>query len=330
MSSSGRRLPEGAGHGSLGRSPVLAPLVLLPVVLGCADVSYRERSTLTHTRYATVENFGDEHIAAEQVDDLLEEVADDPARHAEPEQAEGPRHGDAGRPDLGSVPADRDGGAPRGRRPRALPARRERGGHPVLQPDAPRPRAGPLPDRPLPEVDAAAELGAHRDHGRGRASRHAAHRGSAGTRARHHGRTDGSWRRSRLRPTRRWRRGSALVACESCAARCSGTWRWRRSPRTTGAGRPAGSSPGSARGRSRRSWRRSARARTRRSAASRPIRWRCLGSEARERVGGPPPRRLARRGSLRARGRRGGARRRGGAETLAVAAGAGDPRRPRT
>lgn len=55
---------------------VLAPLLLLPVMLGCADVSYRERSSLAHTRYAAVENFGDEYIAAEQIDDLLEEVAD--------------------------------------------------------------------------------------------------------------------------------------------------------------------------------------------------------------------------------------------------------------
>ena len=55
---------------------VLAPLVLLPVMLGCAEVGYREQSTLAHTRYATVENFGDEYIAAEQIDDLLEEVAE--------------------------------------------------------------------------------------------------------------------------------------------------------------------------------------------------------------------------------------------------------------
>jgi hypothetical protein len=55
---------------------IFAPLVLLPVVLGCADVSYRERSTLAHTHYATVENFGDEQIAPEQIDDLLEEVAE--------------------------------------------------------------------------------------------------------------------------------------------------------------------------------------------------------------------------------------------------------------
>jgi hypothetical protein len=45
------------------------------VVLGCAETSYRERSTLAQTRYATVENFGDEQISAEQIDDLLEEVA---------------------------------------------------------------------------------------------------------------------------------------------------------------------------------------------------------------------------------------------------------------
>jgi hypothetical protein len=55
---------------------IIAPLALLPVVLGCADVSYQERSMLSHTRYATVENFGDEQIAAEQIDSLLEEVAE--------------------------------------------------------------------------------------------------------------------------------------------------------------------------------------------------------------------------------------------------------------
>jgi hypothetical protein len=55
---------------------ILGPLFLLPMVLGCADVSYRDRSTLAHTRYATVENFGGEYIAAEQIDDLLEEVAE--------------------------------------------------------------------------------------------------------------------------------------------------------------------------------------------------------------------------------------------------------------
>jgi hypothetical protein len=53
----------------------LAPLALLPVVVGCADVTYRERATLSHTRYAVIENFGDEDITAEQVDGLLEEVA---------------------------------------------------------------------------------------------------------------------------------------------------------------------------------------------------------------------------------------------------------------
>ncbi|HEY7141526.1 MAG TPA: hypothetical protein VIE44_15595 [Methylomirabilota bacterium] len=55
---------------------ILAPFALLPLVLGCADVGYRERSTLTHTRYATIENFSDEPIAEESVDELLEEVAD--------------------------------------------------------------------------------------------------------------------------------------------------------------------------------------------------------------------------------------------------------------
>jgi hypothetical protein len=57
---------------------VLALLALLPVVLGCADggLNYRERSTLTQTWHATIENFCDEEITADQVDGLLEEVAD--------------------------------------------------------------------------------------------------------------------------------------------------------------------------------------------------------------------------------------------------------------
>jgi hypothetical protein len=38
-------------------------------------MGYREQSTLSQTRYATIENFGDEEITSEQVDDLLEEVA---------------------------------------------------------------------------------------------------------------------------------------------------------------------------------------------------------------------------------------------------------------
>jgi hypothetical protein len=54
----------------------LALLVLAPLGVGCAGVSYHERSTLVHTRYATVENFGDAAITAEQIDGLLEEVAE--------------------------------------------------------------------------------------------------------------------------------------------------------------------------------------------------------------------------------------------------------------
>ena len=50
--------------------------VVLPIIVGCAGVNYREQSTLTHTYYATVENFGDEEITALQVDGLLEEVAE--------------------------------------------------------------------------------------------------------------------------------------------------------------------------------------------------------------------------------------------------------------
>lgn len=55
---------------------IIPPLVLLFLVTGCAGVDYRERSTLVHTRYATLENYGDEPITVEQVDDLLEEVAE--------------------------------------------------------------------------------------------------------------------------------------------------------------------------------------------------------------------------------------------------------------
>lgn len=57
---------------------VLTPLLLLPVVLGCADggLNYHDRSTLTQSWYATIENFCDEEITADQVDGLVEEVAD--------------------------------------------------------------------------------------------------------------------------------------------------------------------------------------------------------------------------------------------------------------
>jgi hypothetical protein len=46
--------------------------------MGCADggQNYRERSTVTRTWYATIENFCDEEITADQVDGLVEEVAD--------------------------------------------------------------------------------------------------------------------------------------------------------------------------------------------------------------------------------------------------------------
>jgi hypothetical protein len=48
----------------------------LPLVAGCAGIGYREQSTLSYTRYATIQNFGDEEITAQQVDGLLEEVAE--------------------------------------------------------------------------------------------------------------------------------------------------------------------------------------------------------------------------------------------------------------
>jgi hypothetical protein len=55
---------------------VLAAVVLGPLAAGCAGVSYRGEATVTPTRYATIENFSDEAIAPEQVDGLLEEVAE--------------------------------------------------------------------------------------------------------------------------------------------------------------------------------------------------------------------------------------------------------------
>lgn len=58
----------------MGLARVLAPLGLL-LLAGCAGVEYGERSSLVHTRYATIENFGDGPVTAEQVDGLLEEVA---------------------------------------------------------------------------------------------------------------------------------------------------------------------------------------------------------------------------------------------------------------
>ena len=54
----------------------LAPIALLPLIVSCAGVNYRERATISQTRYATIENFSDEEITAEQVDGLLEEVAE--------------------------------------------------------------------------------------------------------------------------------------------------------------------------------------------------------------------------------------------------------------
>lgn len=62
--------------GFSGALRILASLAFLSLIVGCAGLDYRDRSTLSHTRYATVENFGDEQITAEQVDGLLEEVAE--------------------------------------------------------------------------------------------------------------------------------------------------------------------------------------------------------------------------------------------------------------
>src|SRR5262245_10017615 len=54
----------------------LVPFLMLPLVVGCAEVSYRERSTVAHTRYAIVQDYGDEQVTAGRIDSLLEEVAD--------------------------------------------------------------------------------------------------------------------------------------------------------------------------------------------------------------------------------------------------------------
>jgi hypothetical protein len=54
----------------------LVPLALLMLAVGCAEIDYRERATVSRTRYATIDNFSDRGIAAGQVDRLLEEVAD--------------------------------------------------------------------------------------------------------------------------------------------------------------------------------------------------------------------------------------------------------------
>jgi hypothetical protein len=53
-----------------------ALLGMLPLLVGCAGLSYRDQATASQTRYGTIENFSDEVITAEQVDGLLEEVAD--------------------------------------------------------------------------------------------------------------------------------------------------------------------------------------------------------------------------------------------------------------
>jgi hypothetical protein len=56
---------------------ILALLAVVPgVLVGCAGADYRERSTLSYTCYATIENFSDNEITAHQVDGLLEEVAE--------------------------------------------------------------------------------------------------------------------------------------------------------------------------------------------------------------------------------------------------------------
>jgi hypothetical protein len=61
----------------MGLGPVSRLLTAVAVLLasGCVGVAYRERATVAETRYATLENFSDREIDAEQVDGLLEEVA---------------------------------------------------------------------------------------------------------------------------------------------------------------------------------------------------------------------------------------------------------------
>jgi hypothetical protein len=50
-------------------------LASLPLLASCAGISYRDQASVSQTRYAAIENYGDEDITAEQVDGLLEEVA---------------------------------------------------------------------------------------------------------------------------------------------------------------------------------------------------------------------------------------------------------------
>jgi hypothetical protein len=54
----------------------LTALVLLSAIAGCSGVSYREHPTVSRTQYTRIENFSNGEFAVEQVDGLLEEVAD--------------------------------------------------------------------------------------------------------------------------------------------------------------------------------------------------------------------------------------------------------------
>ena len=162
---------------------ILASLgVALPVIAGCAGVGYREQSTLSHTRYATIENFGDEEITAEQVDGLLEEVAeilDVRLRPATPKVRIMVRS-------LGDIAllSRRTGSAAgHGTECGALYFA---GANLVVIPYYSRTILGHelahYRDRSLPEVDASPALGADRAEGRGRASAVGA-RGSPAVRA---------------------------------------------------------------------------------------------------------------------------------------------------
>ena len=63
----------------MARSSILhaAALALgaFPILVGCSTVSYKTEPAVSHSHYATIENFSSEAITPEQVDGLLAEVA---------------------------------------------------------------------------------------------------------------------------------------------------------------------------------------------------------------------------------------------------------------
>jgi hypothetical protein len=54
---------------------VTLALGAFPILVGCSTVAYKTEPVVSHSRYATIENFSTEVITPEQVDGLLAEVA---------------------------------------------------------------------------------------------------------------------------------------------------------------------------------------------------------------------------------------------------------------